>query len=185
MADLSIQNAFIEGINEVYYLMFTDRVKMYLWNPDANVSDDVYAEEFVKHYFEPIEIVAKVQMFTLESERYIEKANVGYTITVPVKQFLVNNIPFYNDSDLRYIEKSMFEYNGLKMVSNRVNPKTLVADIWQFFDFQCYGMKPDVIRKVPYENQDLSKEDNPDDEVKVEKPIINIIPREDDDIYGS
>ena len=47
----------------------------------------------------------------------------------PVKLFLL---------DLELLKKAKFTYKGFDYLVKKVTPKTLVADMWQVYDFECY-----------------------------------------------
>lgn len=139
MADKDIQNAFIDGINEVFEIMFTDRVKLLLMSDETEVN--IYQESKDKKYLDPIFIVAKVSLTKEEGEEPVQVNQVSATLRVPVKQFIKNNIPFSSDDDMRHLEKSLIEYDGFIFEVDSVKPDTMVADIWQVFVFKCKAVK--------------------------------------------
>lgn len=141
MADLEIQNAFLEGINEVFSIMFTDQVKMFFLDVDKS-KRNIYEECKDPVYSDPVLMVAKVVMDvsydsqdSSESTYFRETANA--TITIPAKQFIDKGIPYDTELALETLRRCEFEYSGFRFEVLSVTPKTLVADKWQLCDFSC------------------------------------------------
>ena len=142
MADLSIQQAFVDGINEVFEIMFTDRCLMSVL--DENQKLNIYNETKERNYKEPFEVVAKIVMDSTESEDAFQKNNLSAVVTLPVKQLILNEIPFKEPQDIKNLEKVIFQYDGRVLEVDSVTPKTLVADMWQMFEFKCKTLKTNV-----------------------------------------
>lgn len=142
MADLSIQQAFVDGINEVFEIMFTDRCLMSVL--DENQKLNIYNETKERNYKEPFEVVAKIVMASTESEDAFQKNNLSAVVTLPVKQLILNEIPFKEPQDIKNLEKVRFHYDGRVLEVDSVTPKTLVADMWQMFEFKCKTLKTNV-----------------------------------------
>lgn len=132
-----IQEAFLEGIEEVYSIMFTQHCFIHFLDEEQTQTNDLYGETKEKVYKEPIEIVAKIEQFPNKGESEEETILRKATITVPTKQFLDKEIPCLFESDWEELRKVKFSYEGTEYLVNVVKPKTLVADIWQFFEFKC------------------------------------------------
>lgn len=140
MADLSIQNAFLDGIEEVYSIMFTNRIKFSLLDEEAT-SVNVYEETLNKKYLDPIQLIGRVQTTFTQGTEPIESVQIDATITIPTKQLITNNIPHTTESDLETLRRGKFEYDGFEYLVEKVVPKTLVADKWQMYDFMCKVVK--------------------------------------------
>lgn len=136
MADLDVQQAFLDGIEEVFLIMFTDRCNLLLLDL-GSTQVNVYGESKTKVYKDPIPLVCKVVLSTEKGENPQFSTQVSAVITVPTKQLITNEIPHRTKEDLEFLEKACFEYDGLVFEVSKVNPKTLVADVWQMYEFTC------------------------------------------------
>lgn len=140
MPDLEIQNAFLDGINEVFSIMFTENVKMFFLDKDATKTN-VYGESKSLVFKDPVSIVAKV-VFNTAYQSGSEgspqfREDLTSVITVPAKQFILNNIPYSSKEDLEVLRTCEFEYSGVRFEVLTVNLKVLVADAWQMCEFSC------------------------------------------------
>ena len=137
MPDLSIQQAFLDGINEVFSTMFTESVKLYLMDEEST-KVNVYDETEKKAYLEVCDLVAKVTTTFTEGELPVEDIKVDAVFTIPTKQLIINNLSRATMDDLKNLSKGKISYRGIDYLIHRVVPKTLVADEWQMYDFICY-----------------------------------------------
>lgn len=137
MPDLSIQQAFLDGINEVFSTMFTESVKLYLMDEEST-KVNVYNETEKKAYLEVCDLVAKVTTTFTEGELPVEDIKVDAVFTIPTKQLIINNLSRATMDDLKNLSKGKISYRGIDYLIHRVVPKTLVADEWQMYDFICY-----------------------------------------------
>lgn len=136
MADTKIQQAFLDGIEEIFATMFTNRIKFYLLDEKAT-SVNVYEETVSKKYLDPIQLVGRVQTTFKQGTEPIESVDIEATISIPTKQLITHQLPHITESDLETLRKGKFEYDGFEYLVERVVPKTLVADKWQMYDFIC------------------------------------------------
>lgn len=136
MADLTIQNAFLDGIEEVFSIMFTDRLQLRLLDEEATQTN-IYEETTNKVYLDPIPLVGRIQTTFEHGENPVESVNIDAVITIPTKQLITNQIPHETESDLEVLKKAKFVYDGFEYLVEKVVPKTLVADKWQMYDFNC------------------------------------------------
>ena len=141
MADASIQNAFIEGINEVFSIMFTEECVWYRMDQNSSSPINIYKEQKEIVYFPPIKVVAKVVLNVSDPNNAFEENKVSSIVTIPTKQLIENSIPFYTEEDIKSLEKGYFKYSDITLNIDSVTPKTLVADIWQMFEFKCSKVK--------------------------------------------
>lgn len=132
----SIQKAFLDGIELVFSLMFTQKCKMYFLDEVSTVRN-VYDETPLKVYGEPIDLVAKVIYNHPKGDEPEETVIRKATIKIPTKQFITNDIGFMYESDWEKFRKAKFSYEGCEYLVDAVKPMTMVADIWQFFEFYC------------------------------------------------
>lgn len=142
----SIQKAFLDGIELVFSIMFTEHCKMYFLDT-GNTETNVYGETTNKQYGEPVELVAKVIYNHPKGEDPEEEVIRKATIKIPTKQFITNGIPFLSEEDWEKFRKAKFSYEGTTYLVDAVKPMTLVADIWQFFEFYCTEDKKSSINR--------------------------------------
>lgn len=136
MADLDIQNAFLDGIEEIFSTMFTDRLQLSLLDEEST-QVNIYDETPDKVYLSPIPLIGRIQTTFTQGENPVEKVQVGATITIPTKQLITKQIPHQTEKDLETLKKAKFSYDGVEYLVDKVVPKTLVADKWQMYDFIC------------------------------------------------
>ncbi len=136
MADLEIQKAFLDGIEEIFSIMFTDRLQLSLLN-EEETETNIYDESLSKEYLDPISLIGNIKTTFTQGSDPIEGVNVDAVITIPTKQLITNQIPHQTDEDLETLKKGKFSYDGFEYLVEKVVPKTLVADKWQMYDFMC------------------------------------------------
>lgn len=132
----NIRNAFLDGMNEVFTTMFTDKVKLFLLDTNLTYTN-IYKESPQKVYSTPVSLSAKVVPTFEQGENSVEGIQISAEITVPTKQLILNNIPRFTEEDLETLRKAKFEYKGCEYLIEKVAPRTLVADEWQFYVFSC------------------------------------------------
>ena len=136
MVDLSIQNAFLDGIEEIFSIMFTDRLLLrFLDEEDTRVN--IYEETTDKMYLDPIQLIGRIQTTFKQGELPVESVQIDAVITIPTKQLITKNIPHETEEDLETLKKAKFAYDGFEYLVEKVVPKTLVADKWQLYSFEC------------------------------------------------
>lgn len=136
MADLTIQNAFLDGIEEIFSIMFTDRLQLSLLNEEATQTN-IYEETPNKVYLDPIQLIGRIQTTFTQGENPVESVRIDAVITIPTKQLITKQIPHLTDEDLETLKKAKFAYDGFEYLVEKVVPKTLVADKWQMYSFEC------------------------------------------------
>lgn len=147
MQDYSeIQNAFLDGLNEVFTTMFTDKLELCLLD-EVSTKKNVYDETPNKVYLPPVQLVGRIQTYLNKGEDPVETIQVDAVITIPTKQLISNSIPHYTDSDLETLKKAKFVYCGFEYLIEKVTPKTLIADKWQIYDFVCSMDKKSSLSK--------------------------------------
>ena len=136
MANLEIQNAFLDGIEEIYSIMFTDRLFLSLMDEENTVTN-VYDETPEKIYHEPIQLIGRIRTSVEQGENPVESLQVDAVITLPTKQLISNEIAHETWEDLETLRKGKFKYDDIEYLVNEVRPNTLVADKWQMYNFYC------------------------------------------------
>lgn len=136
MADLEIQNAFLDGIEEIFSIMFTDRLKLSLMNEELTVTN-VYDETAEKVYHDPIQMIGRIRTSVEQGENPVEGIQFDAIVTIPTKQLITHEIPHEKWEDLETLRKGKFKYDDIEYLVNEVRPNTLVADKWQMYNFYC------------------------------------------------
>lgn len=136
MADLSIQNAFLDGIEEIFSIMFTDRLQLRLLDEESTQTN-IYEETTNKVYLDPIQLIGRIQTTFTQGENPVESVQIDAVITIPTKQLITKEIPHETEEDLETLKKGKFAYDGFEYLVEKVVPKTLVADKWQMYSFEC------------------------------------------------
>ena len=72
LADLGIQNAFLDGIEKVFSIMFTDRALFCPLDLENTSPDSLYQETSDKKYKEGIPLVAKITTTFEQGQNYVE-----------------------------------------------------------------------------------------------------------------
>ena len=136
MANLEIQRAFLDGVEEVFSIMFTDKLELSLLN-EEDTNTNVYKESGNKLYYDPVVLIGKIVLNPSQSDIPVEVTHVDSVITIPTKQLITNNIPHIGEEDLKMLERATFKYEGITYTVSTVRPQTLVAGMWQLYSFYC------------------------------------------------
>lgn len=158
-----IQDAFVDGINEVYSIMFTDGisdgVKLYLLNPST--SGGFYKESKVKRYKTPVLLVAKAQTNMKDRGDAIADSEVkDYPkFTVTYKSMRDKGVPCQSESDWDILKRGYIEFHNAFYEIKNVKPQTFVEDVFLTVVFEC-EYRPDVtgvlVEEILNEGGDLS-----------------------------
>lgn len=132
-----IQNAFLEGMNEVYTTIFTDTLMFELLESTQSKINTVYKETLSREYQDPISLSGNVLVRAHEGEIVVEDTKFFTEISIPTKQLIDNEIPFETKSDLKKLEGGRFTYKGVSYLVDEVIPKVLIANIFQIYQFKC------------------------------------------------
>lgn len=143
-----IQQAFQDGIELVFSTLLCNHLFMYFLNEEETNTDDLYEEtpNTQKVYGNPYELIAKVEYYHPKGESAEETVIRKATFKVPTKQFTTLGIPFLTEEDWERMRKAKFVYEGTEYLCDTATPQTLVADLWQFFVFECTEAKHSSMR---------------------------------------
>ena len=139
--DKEIQEAFVDGMNEVYSVMFTDGVndgvKLYLLDPSTD--GGFYKESKVKKYKKPVLLVAKAQTnMKVKGDEVIESDVKNLPkFTVPYKSMRDNNIPCQTESDWDILKRGFIEFHEAFYEIKSAKPQTFVEDLFLTILFEC------------------------------------------------
>lgn len=139
--DKEIQEAFVDGMNEVYSVMFTDGVndgvKLYLLDPSTE--GGFYKESKVKKYKKPVLLVAKAQTnMKVKGDEVIESDIKNLPkFTVPYKSMRDNNIPCQTEKDWDILKRGFIEFHEAFYEIKSAKPQTFVEDLFLTILFEC------------------------------------------------
>lgn len=139
--DKEIQEAFVDGMNEVYSVMFTDGVndgvKLYLLDPSTD--GGFYKESKVKKYKKPVLLVAKAQTnMKVKGDEVIESDVKNLPkFTVPYKSMRDNNIPCQTEKDWDILKRGFIEFHEAFYEIKSAKPQTFVEDLFLTILFEC------------------------------------------------
>lgn len=139
--DKEIQEAFVDGMNEVYSVMFTDGVndgvKLYLLDPSTE--GGFYKESKVKKYKKPVLLVAKAQTnMKVKGDEVIESDVKNLPkFTVPYKSMRDNNIPCQTEKDWDILKRGFIEFHEAFYEIKSAKPQTFVEDLFLTILFEC------------------------------------------------
>ena len=132
-----VQTAFLEGTEEIFTELFTDKAKLYMLDLENTEVDTLYEEAMDKHYKEPIEVVAKVELSRSFGELLPETVGTTANVRIPSKVLIDLDIPFETEQDLKALEQCLIEYRGMKFNIAIAKPTVLVGDTYIFMDLSC------------------------------------------------
>lgn len=139
--DKEIQDAFVDGLNEVYSIMFTDGVNdgvnLYLLDPDTE--GGFYKESKVKKYKKPVLLVAKAQSnMKVRGEEVVEtEVNNLPKFTVPYKSMRDKGVACQTEKDWDILRRGYIEFHGAFYEITSVKPMTFVEDVFLTVLFEC------------------------------------------------
>lgn len=142
-----IQDAFVDGINEVYSIMFTDGVndgvKLYLL--DSSTSGGFYKESKVKRYKPPVLLVAKAQTnMKARGDDVIESEFKDLPkFTVTYKSLRDRGVSCQTERDWDILKRGYIEFHNAFYEIKNVKPSTFVEDVFLTLVFEC-EYRPDV-----------------------------------------
>lgn len=165
-----IQDAFTDGIYDVYSIMFTDGIsdgiKLYLF--DEETRRNFYKESKVKRFKPSKLLVAKAEADMQEREKddYPEDDFKNHpTFTVPYKSLRGNDISCQTEEDFRVLRKAYIEFHKAFYEVQKVSVRTFIEDVFEFITFKCV-YRPDIdeltltVDGITDEEVSLKSEDN-------------------------
>ena len=182
MADLSIRNDFVNGVQEIFTTMFndgvTDGLKLYLLS--ENVQKNVYGEQKYKLYQQPKMLTTQARLTPTQGEKDVEGIKDKAVFIVPLKSLQDNELGVTN-ADLDIMRKGVVEFHGVYYEIDNILPKAYVADVFILYQFVCSEDKhttsilveepptEEELPEVPPEEQPEEKpEDTPEENITEE-----------------
>ena len=131
-----ISTAFLDGMYELFDIMFTNHIKLSFMDEEQTDIDDLYKESEHKKYLEPIEILGKVVPDLPHAENPKMGVENTLTITVPTKSLMEHNIDI-SPQNYDKFRKARITFDGIDYNIVSFKPKTLVAETYLFYEIKC------------------------------------------------
>ena len=134
--NLSVQKAFLSGLQTIYKELFQYGYVRFLDTSSTEV-DDVYGETKHKAYKPPIEILCHFVRSRTKDKDPVKETDEKVTIKVPVKELQDNNIPFETHEDLRALKQAVIIFNREAYQIDEIDTKSMVAGQFLVISFDC------------------------------------------------
>lgn len=135
MAQKRISEEFLDGIYEAFSLMMTNQIFLKLLDVESTETN-IYDETQKKVYLDPIQLVGKFSPNMEQGEQVVEGIQNCITVTIPTKSLLDNNVDI-TPQNYTTLEKGAIEYKGVTYEIKKVEPRTNIDDVFQFYVFYC------------------------------------------------
>lgn len=135
MAQKRLSEEFLDGIYEAFSIMMTDQIFLKLLDEESTTTN-VYSETKNKIYLAPIQLIGKFSMSKAPGEEVVEGIQDYVTVTIPTKSLLLKGVDI-SPNNYSTLEKGAINYKGIDYSIIRVNPRTNIDDVFQFYDFYC------------------------------------------------
>jgi hypothetical protein len=131
-----ISDAFLTGIQELYYTMFTKQIYISFLNEDS-INLNIFREN-EDEFHAPIALTGKVGVTadSAEERKALEDVKFDFTFTIPTKEFRDKNIP-HSPQDYATIKKAKIVYRNVTYDINYIMPLTNIEEVYLFYKFFC------------------------------------------------
>ena len=140
MAHTDIQEAFIDGIHEIYSIMFTDGeedgIDLYFLDDKDTKVDSVYRESKNKKYGKPIRLVSHANLAPTVQDEPIKDIEYDAIFKVPLKEFVTHKIDV-TPTGLDTMRKGKVNFKGKDYEIINILPTTFVRDVFLVYQFVC------------------------------------------------
>lgn len=138
MADLSIRNDFLEGTQEIFTTLFndgvTDGLDLYLLS--TKTKKNVYKENKVKLYQQPIKLVTQARINPVQGENDVETVKGDAQFTIPLSELMKKEIDT-STKGLSVLRQGVIEFHGVFYTIDNILPKAYVEDVFLLYTFVC------------------------------------------------
>ena len=139
MADLSIRKDFVDGVQEIFTILFndgvTDGLDLYLMSENTS-SNNVYRENKYKMYKAPKRLVTQARLTPTQGEKDVEVIKDKAVFVVPLRSLQDNNLGVTNN-DLDIMRKGMIKFHGVYYTIDNILPKAYIEDVFLMYYFVC------------------------------------------------
>lgn len=138
MADLSIRQDFLEGTQEIFTTLFnngvSDGLDLYLLS--MQTKKNVYQENKVKIYQQPIKLVTQARISPVQGEHDVETVKGDAQFTVPLSELMKKEIDT-SVKGLEVLRQGVIEFHGVFYTIDNILPKAYVEDVFLLYTFVC------------------------------------------------
>lgn len=142
MADLSIRNDFVDGVQEIFTTLFndgeTDGINLYLLSEKTKVN--VYGENKFKTYQQPKRLSTQARLTPTQGEQDVEGVKDKAIFVVPLKSLQNRELGVTNE-DLDIMRKGVIEFHGVYYTVDNILPKAYIEDVFLMYHFVCTELK--------------------------------------------
>ena len=140
MADLSIRQDFIEGVQEVFTTLFnegvTDGVEYFALDLE-NSEQNVYNEsKYGKRYHNPKMLVCKAEITPTQGVQTVESVKDKATFTVTLKSLQDQNLGVTTE-DLALMRRGIMRFHDTLYYIDNIHPRAYVEDVFLLYGFEC------------------------------------------------
>jgi hypothetical protein len=131
-----ISDAFLEGMQELYSIMFTKEIYLSLLKEEVDLN--IFRETEEEEYHDPIAITGKVAVSTesADEREALENVKYDFIFTIPTKELIDKSIP-HRPQDFLLLKKAKITYQNVSYDINYVQPTTNIEGVYLFYMFYC------------------------------------------------
>ena len=138
MADLSIRNDFLDGVQEIFSTLFNDGVNdgldLYLLSDETKIS--IYGESKYRKYKAPIRLVCRVRLETHQGGNYIEVIKKEPQFIVPYRDMQLKGLDISSES-INKMKQGIIKFRGVYYIIDEILPVDYIEDVYLFYHFIC------------------------------------------------
>ena len=141
MADKSIRQDFLEGIQEIFTTLInngdeeTDGVFLYLLS-EKNTTNRTYKESKYKTYQKPVLLVCKAEIAPTHGEETVEEVKDRAEFTVTYPSMIEHGLSVTHEA-LEEMRRGVMKFHDTWYVIDNIIPKAYVEDVFLMYRFQC------------------------------------------------
>lgn len=149
MADISIREDFLTGVQEIFSTLFNegkgeDGVQLFQY---MSGNDSIYQESKFKKYSKPITLVASVKEPEYDGSTDIEAQKRKATFKIPTQSLMNNGISEMNKSTIAELKKGIIKYKDIFYEIDLIQGRIFIENIYALWEFQCTEIfDPDTIQ---------------------------------------
>lgn len=138
MADESIRKDFVDGVQEIFTTLFNDGVNdgLDLYLLSTQTKQNVYGENKVKIYQNPIKLVAQAHINPTQGEQDVETVKGVADFVVPLKDLQDKGLDV-STKGLEILRKGVIDFHGTYYIIDNIVPKAYIEDVFLMYTFYC------------------------------------------------
>ena len=148
MADESIRNDFLDGVQEIFSTLFNEgkAEEGILLYPFVEEEDNIYKEHKFKKYKKPITLVSSVSVPEKDGNVDIKAQKRQAIFKVPTKCLSGYGYEM-TKSNMAYLRKALIRFKDIFFTIDLIQSRIYVEDTFLLWEFQCTEIfDPDSIK---------------------------------------